>query len=260
MDRDGTNDGYDLALTSAVSEAVSVPVIASGGAGKLEHLAQALQAGADAALCASIFHYGQYTIPQAKKYLDAAGIAVRASEAAGVSGTHAIRGTEEVIERLGSLPGGPELLAQAGRREDIALVGGAVRDLLLGAWPRELDVTVASDSAGLARALARLLASERPDGHAVEPTLHERFGTASVAWDYGRIDIAELRTESYRRPVPCPMCARAASRRTSRGATSPSTRSRCRSAVSGGASWPGRGCARGPRGGHLACAARAELS
>jgi cyclase len=78
MDRDGTNNGYDLPLTSAVSEAVSVPVIASGGAGELEHLAQALQAGADAALCASIFHYGQYTIPEAKAHLMAAGIDVRA--------------------------------------------------------------------------------------------------------------------------------------------------------------------------------------
>ena len=62
MDRDGTNDGYDLALTSAVSEAVGVPVIASGGAGELEHLVEALQAGADAVLCASIFHYGSFTI------------------------------------------------------------------------------------------------------------------------------------------------------------------------------------------------------
>jgi len=78
MDRDGTNVGYDLPLTSAVSGAVSVPVIASGGAGELEHLAQALQAGADAALCASIFHYGQYTIPEAKAHLAAAGIDVRA--------------------------------------------------------------------------------------------------------------------------------------------------------------------------------------
>jgi imidazole glycerol-phosphate synthase subunit HisF len=78
MDRDGTNNGYDLPLTSAVSEAVSVPVIASGGAGELEHLAQALQAGADAALCASIFHYGQYTIPEAKAHLAGAGIDVRA--------------------------------------------------------------------------------------------------------------------------------------------------------------------------------------
>jgi cyclase len=77
MDRDGTNDGYDLALTRAVAEAVGVPVIASGGAGTLEHLADALQAGADAALAASIFHYGTYRIREAKEHLSAAGIAVR---------------------------------------------------------------------------------------------------------------------------------------------------------------------------------------
>ncbi|HST56387.1 MAG TPA: imidazole glycerol phosphate synthase subunit HisF [Solirubrobacteraceae bacterium] len=78
MDRDGTNDGYDLALTSTVSAAVSVPVIASGGAGRLEHLAEALRAGADAALCASIFHYGQHTVAEAKAYLRDAGVPVRA--------------------------------------------------------------------------------------------------------------------------------------------------------------------------------------
>ena len=77
MDRDGTNDGYDLPLTSAVSAAVRVPVIASGGAGELEHLEQALRAGADAVLCASIFHYGLHTIAQAKDHLAAAGIPVR---------------------------------------------------------------------------------------------------------------------------------------------------------------------------------------
>jgi imidazole glycerol-phosphate synthase subunit HisF len=77
MDRDGTSDGYDLALTGAVSEAVDVPVIASGGAGELGHLAQALQAGADAALCASIFHYGRHTIGEAKEFLTEAGIPVR---------------------------------------------------------------------------------------------------------------------------------------------------------------------------------------
>jgi imidazole glycerol-phosphate synthase subunit HisF len=77
MDRDGTSDGYDLELTAAVSEAVGVPVIASGGAGTLDHLVEALQAGADAVLCASIFHYGQFTIAQAKAHLAAAGIPVR---------------------------------------------------------------------------------------------------------------------------------------------------------------------------------------
>ncbi|MGI9099299.1 MAG: imidazole glycerol phosphate synthase subunit HisF [Solirubrobacteraceae bacterium] len=77
MDRDGTTDGYDLELTRAVSEAVSVPVIASGGAGTLEHLAAALHAGADAALAASIFHYGTFRVREAKEHLAAAGIAVR---------------------------------------------------------------------------------------------------------------------------------------------------------------------------------------
>ena len=79
MDRDGTNDGYDLPLTRAVSDAVSVPVIASGGAGELEHLAQALAAGADAVLCASIFHYGRHTVAEAKAHLAASGIPVRVS-------------------------------------------------------------------------------------------------------------------------------------------------------------------------------------
>jgi cyclase len=78
MDRDGTNDGYDIALTRAVSEAVPVPVIASGGAGELDHLVDALRAGADAALCASIFHYGHYRVAEAKAHLAAAGVAVRA--------------------------------------------------------------------------------------------------------------------------------------------------------------------------------------
>ncbi len=77
MDRDGTSDGYDLPLTSAVSGAVSVPVIASGGAGELEHLTQALRAGADAVLCASIFHYGRFSVAEAKAHLAAAGIPVR---------------------------------------------------------------------------------------------------------------------------------------------------------------------------------------
>jgi imidazole glycerol-phosphate synthase subunit HisF len=77
MDRDGTTNGYELELTKAVAEAVAVPVIASGGAGTLDHLVAALAAGADAVLCASIFHYGTFTIAQAKEHLAAAGIAVR---------------------------------------------------------------------------------------------------------------------------------------------------------------------------------------
>ncbi len=77
MDRDGTNDGYDLRLTAAIADAVSVPVIASGGAGELEHLTEAVGAGADAVLCASIFHYGRHTIAEAKEHMARTGIAVR---------------------------------------------------------------------------------------------------------------------------------------------------------------------------------------
>jgi imidazole glycerol-phosphate synthase subunit HisF len=77
MDRDGTNAGYDLALTRAVADAVGVPVIASGGAGELHHLGQAIEAGADAVLCASIFHYGHHTIAEVKRRLAEDGIAVR---------------------------------------------------------------------------------------------------------------------------------------------------------------------------------------
>jgi cyclase len=77
MDRDGTEDGYDLELTAAVAEAVGVPVIASGGAGELHHLVEALEAGADAVLCASIFHYGRFRVRDAKEALAAAGVAVR---------------------------------------------------------------------------------------------------------------------------------------------------------------------------------------
>jgi cyclase len=83
MDRDGTNAGYDLELTRAVSAAVGVPVIASGGAGQLSHLADALHAGADAALAASIFHFGRFSIPETKRYLAEAGLAVRPPAAAG---------------------------------------------------------------------------------------------------------------------------------------------------------------------------------
>jgi cyclase len=78
MDRDGTAEGYDLELTRAVAREVGVPVIASGGAGRLEHLAAAIrEGGADAVLCASIFHYGRHTIAEAKRHLVAAGIPVR---------------------------------------------------------------------------------------------------------------------------------------------------------------------------------------
>ncbi len=78
MDRDGTKSGFDLELTRAVSDAVSVPVIASGGVGNLDHLVDGIKVGgADAVLAASIFHYGEYTIAQAKARMAEAGIPVR---------------------------------------------------------------------------------------------------------------------------------------------------------------------------------------
>jgi cyclase len=78
MDRDGTRDGFDLGLTRAVADAVSVPVIASGGVGSVEHLAQGvLEGGADAVLAASVFHFGDFTVRQAKQHMKERGIEVR---------------------------------------------------------------------------------------------------------------------------------------------------------------------------------------
>ena len=77
MDRDGTQDGYDLPLVRAVAGAVTVPVIASGGAGELDHLVAALEAGADAVLVASILHYGRFSMADVREHLAAAGVPVR---------------------------------------------------------------------------------------------------------------------------------------------------------------------------------------
>jgi imidazole glycerol-phosphate synthase subunit HisF len=78
MDRDGTTDGYDLELTAAIANAVGIPLIASGGAGELDHLVEGIRdGGADAVLCASIFHYGTYSIAEAKQRMSDAGIPVR---------------------------------------------------------------------------------------------------------------------------------------------------------------------------------------
>ncbi len=78
MDRDGTKDGYDLPLTKAIASAVNIPVIASGGAGKLEHFAEVIvECNADAVLAASLFHYGELSIDEIKDYLEAQGIPVR---------------------------------------------------------------------------------------------------------------------------------------------------------------------------------------
>jgi cyclase len=78
MDRDGTKNGFDLALTRTVADAIRIPVIASGGVGNLQHLADGVTEGhADAVLAASIFHFGEYTVRQAKEYMAARGIEVR---------------------------------------------------------------------------------------------------------------------------------------------------------------------------------------
>jgi len=78
MDRDGTKNGFELGVTRAITDAVEIPVIASGGVGNLDHLVDGIvKGGADAVLAASIFHFGEYTIPQAKEYMAAHGIEVR---------------------------------------------------------------------------------------------------------------------------------------------------------------------------------------
>ncbi len=109
----------------------------------------------------------------------------------------------EVLHALAGRPGGRELLELGGARDDLALVGGAVRDLLLGGTPRELDVVVSGGSAQLAGELA----SRLPGNAARMPqtTVHERFGTAIVEWVDGRIDIAERRAEDYERPGALPV-------------------------------------------------------
>jgi cyclase len=78
MDCDGTKDGYDIALTRAISDAVEIPVIASGGVGNLEHVREGLvEGGASAALAASIFHFKEYTIAECKEYLEKHGVPIR---------------------------------------------------------------------------------------------------------------------------------------------------------------------------------------
>jgi len=106
------------------------------------------------------------------------------------------RDAGEVLRALLAWPGGPQLLALAEEREDVALVGGAVRDLLRGRPPRELDVVVEGDAGALARRLADALGAS-----AVQ---HDRFGTAAVEWEDGRIDVAARRAESYAAPGALP--------------------------------------------------------
>jgi tRNA nucleotidyltransferase (CCA-adding enzyme) len=110
-----------------------------------------------------------------------------------------------VLGALEELPGGPELLEQAQVRDDVALVGGATRDLLLGHAPRELDVVVDEGAADFARELSSLIGRAAPPPTA-RPivTVHDRFGTAAVDWERGRVDIAERRAESYPSPGALP--------------------------------------------------------
>jgi tRNA nucleotidyltransferase (CCA-adding enzyme) len=113
----------------------------------------------------------------------------------GVGSAMRAPGGDELLAAVAARPGGPELLAFARARGDVALVGGATRDLLLGREPRELDVVVAGDAAAFAEELVARIG----DGSA-SITSHERFGTVLVDWATGRVDIAERRAETY--PLP----------------------------------------------------------
>jgi tRNA nucleotidyltransferase (CCA-adding enzyme) len=107
-----------------------------------------------------------------------------------------------VLERLHDHPGGEELAALAERHRDVALVGGAVRDLLLGRPPKELDVVVSGDPSRFAGELLGMI-ERREEGTPVL-TIHDRFGTAAVVWPAGRIDVARRRAESYPSPGALP--------------------------------------------------------
>jgi tRNA nucleotidyltransferase (CCA-adding enzyme) len=113
---------------------------------------------------------------------------------------------EHVLEALQGQPGGPELLELAAERDDLMLVGGALRDLLIGRQPRELDVVVADGAMELATELASRLGVPAEGGYEErsESTFHERFRTALVRWSEGRIDIATRRAESYPSPGALP--------------------------------------------------------
>jgi tRNA nucleotidyltransferase (CCA-adding enzyme) len=115
-------------------------------------------------------------------------------------------GGGDVLDALGRLPGGRELLTIAEARADLAVVGGAARDLLLGREPRELDVVVDGEAARLAAELASSIGEPLGERPVERPavTIHERFGTAVVEWAAGRIDIAARRAESYPAPGALP--------------------------------------------------------
>jgi tRNA nucleotidyltransferase (CCA-adding enzyme) len=123
-----------------------------------------------------------------------------------MSGAASLRTGAEVLQALRDRPGGPQLLELADGRGDVELVGGAVRDLLLGGTPRELDVVVADDAAAFANELARRLNALA--GHSAsenfQSSSHERFRTALVWWDGSRIDVATRRSERYPQPGTLP--------------------------------------------------------
>jgi tRNA nucleotidyltransferase (CCA-adding enzyme) len=117
-----------------------------------------------------------------------------------------LRTGAEVLEALRDQPGGPQLLELADGRGDVELVGGAVRDLLLGGTPRELDVVVADDAAAFANELAHRLNALAGQGatESFQSSSHERFRTALVWWDGSRIDVATRRSERYPQPGALP--------------------------------------------------------
>ncbi len=114
---------------------------------------------------------------------------------------------EGVLDCLRELPGGPQLLDLAAAREDVELVGGATRDLLLGRVPRELDVVVADEAEAFANELAHSLGLPSGDPPEQRPSssFHERFGTALVSWPAGKVDVATRRAESYPAPGALPI-------------------------------------------------------
>ena len=130
MDRDGTRDGFDLELTRAVSDAVGVPVIASGGVGTLQHLADGVtEGGADAVLAASIFHFGEHTVAEAKAVMAAAGITVRPAVTVGIRRLggwtdDARPSTVAARDRRRARRAAPTRRRPTRRRQDVRLVPG----------------------------------------------------------------------------------------------------------------------------------------
>ncbi|MET4805866.1 imidazoleglycerol phosphate synthase cyclase subunit/phosphoribosyl-ATP pyrophosphohydrolase [Limibacillus sp. MBR-115] len=190
MDRDGTKIGYDLALTRAVSDAVRVPVIASGGVGTLEHLVAGVRDGhAAAVLAASIFHFGQHTIAEAKDALQSAGIAVRPAKAEGdvmdnsnCSGDHILdRLHDVVLSRKGADPkssytaklyakGLKKITQKLGEEAAETIIAGLVED----------KKALAGESADLLYHLMVLWAARDLDPQSVWEKLEERTATSGL--------------------------------------------------------------------------------